>query len=75
MRPNASSRVRPAIPWSKGPSAWAALVGIVSLGLILLALTGIYLWFRLFEERAVGIALLVVSLVCSLTLAIWLRST
>jgi hypothetical protein len=53
--------------------AWAAFVGVVSVGLILLALTGIYLWFKLFNERAVGIVLLVISLVYSLTLAIRLR--
>ena len=52
---------------------WAAFVGVVSVGLILLALTGIYLWFKLFNERAVGTVLLVISLVYSLTLAIWLR--
>ncbi len=53
--------------------AWAALVGVVSLGLILLALTGIYLWLKLFNERAVGVILLGISLGYSLTLAIWLR--
>jgi len=52
---------------------WASLVGVVSVGLILLAVTGIYLWFKLFNERAVGIVLLVISLTYSLSLAIWLR--
>ncbi|PYV38033.1 MAG: hypothetical protein DMG06_26595 [Acidobacteria bacterium] len=52
---------------------WAALVGVVSVGLVLLALTGIYLWFKLFNERGVGIVLLAISLTYSLTLAIWLR--
>ena len=41
--------------------------------LILLALTRIYLWFKLFNERGVGIVLLAISLTYSLTLAIWLR--
>ena len=53
--------------------AWAAFVGVVSVGLILLALTGIYLWFKLFNERAVGTVLLVISLTYSFTLAIRLR--
>jgi len=52
---------------------WAAFVGVVSVGLILLALTGIYLWFKLFSERSVGIVLLATSLAFSLTLAVWLR--
>ncbi len=52
---------------------WAGFVGVVSVGLILLALTGIYLWFKLFNERTVGIVLLVISLAYSLTLAVWLR--
>ena len=52
---------------------WAAFVGVVSVGLILLASTGIYLWFKLFSERTVGIVLLATSLAYSLTLAVWLR--
>jgi hypothetical protein len=52
---------------------WAAIVGLVSVGLILLALTGIYLWFKLYKERRVGVILLAVSLCYSLALAIYLR--
>ena len=52
---------------------WAAFVGLVSAGLIVLALTGIYLWFKLYRERRVGVVLLAVSLCYSLALAIYLR--
>jgi hypothetical protein len=52
---------------------WAAFVGLVSVGLIVLALTGIYLWFKLYKERRVGVILLAVSLSYSLALAVYLR--
>ena len=46
---------------------WGAFTGIASVGLIALALTGIYLWFKLHNERKIGVVLLVVSLAYSLT--------
>jgi hypothetical protein len=52
---------------------WAAFVGLVSAGLIVLAVTGIYLWFKVYKERRVGVVLLGVSLCYSLVLAIYLR--
>ena len=52
---------------------WAAFAGLISVGLILLALTGIYLWSKLYKERRVGVILLAVSLCYSLALAIYLR--
>jgi len=51
-------------------NAWGALVGIVSSALILIGLSGIYLWFKLHKERVTGIILLVVSLGYSMTLMI-----
>jgi hypothetical protein len=45
----------------------------VSTALILLGLTGIYLWFKLHNERIVGAILLTISLSYSLTLMILLR--
>lgn len=55
-------------------NAWGAFTGIVSAGLILMALTGIYLWFKIHAERAIGAALLIVSLGYSLTVMILLRA-
>ncbi|MBK5293891.1 MAG: PepSY-associated TM helix domain-containing protein [Acidobacteriia bacterium] len=55
-------------------NAWGALVGLVSIGLILLGLSGIYLWFKLRQERVVGTVLLVFSLVYSVSLMVMLRS-
>jgi hypothetical protein len=52
---------------------WAAFVGLVSAGLIVLAVTGIYLWFKVYKERRVGVVLLAVSLCYSLALAFYLR--
>ncbi len=52
---------------------WGALVGIVSAGLILLALTGLYLWFYYHEERKIGAALLALNLAYSLTLLVLIR--
>ena len=49
-------------------NAWGALVGVASLALLILGGTGIYLWFKTYEERTVGLVLLVVSFGYSLTL-------
>jgi hypothetical protein len=51
---------------------WGAYLGIVSGGLIVLALTGIYLWFKLHKERRTGLALLVISLGFSATMIVLL---
>jgi hypothetical protein len=48
-------------------------VGMVSAALILLGLTGIYLWFKIYKERKIGAALLAVSLGYSLTLMVLMR--
>ena len=54
-------------------NTWGALVGMVSAALILMALTGIYLWFQLHEERVIGAILLSLSLGYSLTLMVLIR--
>lgn len=54
--------------------AWGVLVGLVSLALILSGLTGIYLWFKIHNERVMGAILLAVSLSFSLTLIILMRA-
>ena len=49
------------------------LVGVVSAALIILALSGIYLWFKIHQERLIGSILLALSLGYSLTVIILLR--
>lgn len=39
-------------------NAWAAALGVVSLGLLVLGATGLYLWFRIHGERWIGCVLL-----------------
>jgi hypothetical protein len=55
-------------------NVWGALVVVVSLMLITIALTGIYLWFKLHHERRVGSVLLALSLGFGLTLVVLLRT-
>jgi hypothetical protein len=54
-------------------NAWGVVLGLVSLGLIVLGATGIYLWFKLNGERVIGAILLAVSLGYSLTLMVLIR--
>lgn len=53
---------------------WGGWVVAVSLCLFLLGLTGIYMWFRMYKERAIGAILLAVSLGYSLTLILLIRA-
>ena len=53
---------------------WGALVGLVSIGLMVLGGTGVYLWFKIYKERAVGGVILALSLGFSLTLIVLIRS-
>lgn len=54
-------------------NVWGWLLGLVSIALIVIAISGIYLWFKLHSERTIGIILLTVSLGFSLTLMVLLR--
>lgn len=49
-------------------------LAIVSVFLISLGLTGVYLWFRLHNERTIGSILLAANLIVSLVLMVTLRS-
>jgi hypothetical protein len=51
------------------------LVALVSLGLIVLGATGIFMWFKLHRERLVGTVLLVCSLGYALTVLILIRTS
>jgi len=55
-------------------NAWGFFVGLASVSLILLGLTGIYLWFKIHAERLAGAILLAASLGYSLALMVLLRS-
>jgi hypothetical protein len=52
-------------------NVWGALVAVISLLLFTLGATGVYLWFKLYMERAVGFAIVTLSLAWSLA-AVWL---
>ena len=52
---------------------WAFFVGVVSLGLLILGATGIYLWFKIHQERVIGSVLLVLGLGWGLTLLVLIR--
>jgi len=54
-------------------NAWGWLLGVVSIALLAIGVSGIYLWFKLHSERLIGIVLLTVSLGFSLTLIVLLR--
>jgi hypothetical protein len=55
-------------------NVWGALVAMVSVALIVIAVTGIFLWFKIHNERVVGLILLVASLGYSLTIIVLARS-
>jgi hypothetical protein len=52
---------------------WGVFVGIISVALIGMSLTGIYMWFKLHKERAIGGAILAVSLIYGVGLMIAIR--
>lgn len=54
-------------------NVWAAFVAMVSVSLILVALSGIYLWFKIHKERVIGGVLLAVGLIYGLGLMVLLR--
>jgi hypothetical protein len=57
--------------------AWINLAALVltavSFGLIVLGMSGVYLWFKLHKERAIGALLLAANLVVGLGLMVWIR--
>ena len=55
-------------------NTWAAVLAIVSVALLGLGATGIYMWFRLHTERLTGSILLALNLCVSLLLLFLLRT-
>ncbi|MCP5111532.1 MAG: hypothetical protein GY953_11930, partial [bacterium] len=53
---------------------WGFMVGVISVGLILLGATGLYLWFKLHNERRIGTVLLTLGLAFSLGLMVLIRT-
>jgi len=54
--------------------AWAVFVAVVSVGLLLLGASGIYMWFTRRPERRIGIALLTVNLIFAIIVLTLLRA-
>lgn len=54
-------------------NAWGAAVAIVSLGLLLLGATGIYMWFTRRPERLIGCVLVALNLVVAAVLLFAMR--
>ena len=52
---------------------WAAAVALVSAALLLLGVTGIYMWFTRRPERRIGAALLFINLAFAITIMLMLR--
>jgi hypothetical protein len=55
-------------------NAWGWTVFFASLAMFALGLTGLYMWFRLYKERAIGSVLLAANLVISVALLVALRA-
>ena len=54
-------------------NVWGAVVGVVSAMLLVVGLTGVYLWFKIHTERVTGAVLLAGALGYSLTLIVLIR--
>lgn len=61
--------------WNREPvaNAWGAAVVVVSLGLLLLTLSGVWLWLERPKERRVGLAVLGTSTLFALALVVAIR--
>ena len=54
-------------------NVWGFFVGFVSVALFGLGATGVYLWFKHYNERVIGVVLLGISLAYGLTLIVLVR--
>ncbi len=55
-------------------NAWGWAVLFASVSLFVLGATGLYMWFRLYKERAIGLVFLAANVVVSLGLLIAMRN-
>ena len=53
---------------------WGVFVGVVSVSLLILGASGIYLWFKIHQERVIGTVLLALGLGYGLTLIVLIRT-
>lgn len=60
--------------WSAAMNAWAWILALVSITLLTLGVTGVYMWYRLYNERWIGSVLLGVNLCVSIVVLVMLRS-
>ena len=60
--------------WSPAMNAWAWILALVSITLLTLGATGVYMWYRLYNERRVGSILLGLNVCVSIVLLVMLRS-
>ena len=54
-------------------NVWGFFVAFVSVALFALGATGVYLWFKHYNERVIGMILLGISLAYGLTLIVLVR--
>jgi hypothetical protein len=54
-------------------NVWGAAVAVVSLVLLLVGATGVWMWFLRRTERAIGVALLAINLAFAVTLIVLIR--
>ncbi len=54
-------------------NVWGAVLLLTSIALFLIGATGIYLWFKTYEERTVGTVLLASGLVFAISLIVYIR--
>ena len=54
-------------------NVWEFFVGFVSVALFALGATGVYLWFKHYNERVIGVLLLGISLAYGFTLIVLIR--
>ena len=54
-------------------NVWGALVAMVSLALLLVGATGVWMWFLRRTERTVGLVLLAMNLAFAVTLIVLIR--
>lgn len=61
--------------WHEAPTmkAWAAFVALVSAALVLVGISGLYMWFTRRAERRLGVALLAINLIVAVALLALLR--
>lgn len=59
---------------SAAMNAWGWILAWISIVLILLGATGVYMWFRIYNERRIGSILLAANLCVSIALLILLRT-